>query len=201
MDNFQHPQFQQQYMPPQYPEPGRSTTILILGILSLVCFGPFTGIPAWVMGHTDLKKIDQRIIAPTERGSTKAGMVMGIIGTFISIGAIWVMGIAVVVGINLFNASAVDANRNAVIADLNNISAMAQQYYKKPVSLGGGGNSFIGFTIPTGLAMNANGEYSVEAHDQEIIITGKGRENGDDGGKLIQTATVSSTGITMSKQN
>ena len=55
-----------------------------------------------------------------------------------------VVGIAVVVGINLFNANATSANRDGVISDLNNLSAMGQQYYKKPTSMGGGGNTFTG---------------------------------------------------------
>ena len=52
-----------------------------------------------------------------------------------------VVGIAVVVGINLFNASAVSANRDGVVSDLNNLGAMAQQHYKKPASMGGGGQA------------------------------------------------------------
>ena len=53
-----------------------------------------------------------------------------------------VVGIAVVVGINLFNASSIEANRDGVVSDLNNLGAMAVQFYKKPVSMGGGGRSF-----------------------------------------------------------
>ena len=52
-----------------------------------------------------------------------------------------VVGIAVVVGINLFNASSVEANRDGVVSDLNNLGAMAIQFYKKPVSMGGGGRA------------------------------------------------------------
>jgi hypothetical protein len=42
--------------PPQIPEPmtvskGMATTSLVLGILSLVCFGIITGIPAIIFGH------------------------------------------------------------------------------------------------------------------------------------------------------
>ena len=38
-------------------EPHRGTLILVLGILSLVLCGFFTGIPAWIMGKGDLEKI------------------------------------------------------------------------------------------------------------------------------------------------
>ena len=39
------------------PEAGRGGLILTLGILSIVLLGFFLGIPAWVMGNRDLKKI------------------------------------------------------------------------------------------------------------------------------------------------
>ena len=70
-----------------------------------------------------------------------------------------VVGIAVVVGINLFNASAEEANKDGIVSDCTNLGAMAQQYYKKPGSMGGGGNSFVGWVIPTGLDSTANGTY------------------------------------------
>jgi hypothetical protein len=46
-----------------------------------------------------------------------------------------VVGIAVVVGINLFNASAEEANKDGIVSDCTNLGAMAQQYYKKPCRL------------------------------------------------------------------
>jgi hypothetical protein len=107
-----------------------------------------------------------------------------------------IVGIAIVVGINLFQSSAVDANRNAVIQDLNTLAAKAQEYFKKPTSLGGGGNSFVGFVIPTGLGTNANGTYTISTAGTatSIVFTGVGTETGNDGStKVKATATVSST--------
>lgn len=71
-----------------------------------------------------------------------------------------IVGIAIVVGIYLAATSAQSSNRDAVIADLNNIGAFAQQYYRKPTALGGGGNSFTGFTIPPILTQTGNGSYT-----------------------------------------
>jgi hypothetical protein len=56
-----------------------------------------------------------------------------------------VVGIAVVVGINLFNANAETSTQDSIVSQGTNLGAMAQQYYKKPVSMGGGGNSFTNF--------------------------------------------------------
>ena len=41
-----------------YPEQSQATTILILGILSIVCCG-LLGIAAWIMGNNELKAIDE----------------------------------------------------------------------------------------------------------------------------------------------
>lgn len=66
-------------------EQGRGVMILIFGILSLVSLGPFLGIPAWVMGYNDLKKIKEGIIPVSEKGMTQAGMILGIISVVLTI--------------------------------------------------------------------------------------------------------------------
>ena len=60
-------------------EPHRGTLILVLGILSLVFCGFFTGIPAWIKGKGDLAKIKDGIMDPEGEGPTKAGMICGMI--------------------------------------------------------------------------------------------------------------------------
>jgi hypothetical protein len=116
-----------------------------------------------------------------------------------------IVGIAVVVGINLFNANATNANRDGVISDLNNLGAMAQQFYKKPTSMGGGGNSFTGgagWSIPTGLDSTANGTYTATPADQSVTINGLGTEIGDDGSSVVGAqAIVSPTTITVTVTN
>jgi len=115
-----------------------------------------------------------------------------------------IVGIAIVVGINLASTSAQSANRDAVIADLNNIGAYAQQYYRKPPSLGGGGNSFEGWTIPPSLATTGNGTYSISGEPQANVVTivGTGNEIGNDGEtKVKATAVVTPTNITVTINN
>ena len=109
-----------------------------------------------------------------------------------------VVGIAVVVGINLFNANSVSSNRDGVVSDLNNLGAMAQQYFKKPTSMGGGGNSFVGWTIPLELDTTANGVYVASGISATgLTITGTGNEANDAGSKIVHTATISSTAINV----
>jgi hypothetical protein len=59
-----------------------------------------------------------------------------------------IVGVAVVVGINLFNAHARIAAIDSVTLQLVSYGHLAQEYYKKPKAFGGGGNSFAGFMIP-----------------------------------------------------
>jgi len=113
-----------------------------------------------------------------------------------------IVGIAVAVGINMFTGGARDANRDAVINDLVNLAAKAQQFYRRPQSLGGGENSFGGFKLNASDTGNANGSYSVtdtEPADADyvagdttrvgtlgsalgtIFIVGCGKEIGNDG--------------------
>jgi hypothetical protein len=66
-------------------KPHRGTLILILGILSLLCCGIFTGIPAWLMGANDLREMDAGTMDPTGRGTTNAGKILGIIGTILGV--------------------------------------------------------------------------------------------------------------------
>jgi len=117
-----------------------------------------------------------------------------------------VVGIAVVVGINLFNANAVSANRDGVVSDLNNLGAMAQQFYKKPLAMGGGGNTFntggvsgSGWTLPAELDTTANGNYTIVVAAQTVTITGNGTESNDAGTKIQHTATVTPKLITVAQ--
>ena len=66
-----------------YPEQSQATTILVLGILSIVCCG-LLGIAAWIMGNNELKAIDEGRRPPENRGSANAGRICGIVGVALS---------------------------------------------------------------------------------------------------------------------
>ena len=99
-----------------------------------------------------------------------------------------IVGIAVVVGIQMFGASAASANLEAVSNDLLNLASRAQQFYVKPTGMGGGGNSFVGLTADdkglkklTAKANNDNGIYTIvsEGTADDVIIQGAGNQDGD----------------------
>jgi hypothetical protein len=65
------------------------------------------------------------------------------------------------VGLSLFSANAVQANKDAITNDLNNIMANAYQYRIRTSSMGGGNNSYAGYAIPTRLSSNSNATYTI----------------------------------------
>ena len=106
-----------------------------------------------------------------------------------------IVGIAVVVGINVFTASSANANRDAVISDLTTLAAMAQQYYRKPVAMGGGGNTFNGGTaawaVPPSLDTTANGIYTQTAiAANSVTLKGVGNEYGNNGTAGVEVTMV-----------
>jgi hypothetical protein len=76
--------------PPSHPQ---ATTILVLGILSLVLCG-ILGIPAWVMGNRALREIDASGGAIGGRSQVQAGRVCGIVATvFLILGVVFLVGL------------------------------------------------------------------------------------------------------------
>lgn len=64
----------------QFSEKSQATTILVLGILSLVCL-PILGPVAWVLGNQELNAVQQGRRDPANRSTANAGKILGIIGT------------------------------------------------------------------------------------------------------------------------
>ena len=74
----------------------KGTTILVLGILSLLCCSPL-GIAAWLMGNTALKEIDAQPGRYGNRQIVQIGRILGIVGVVLLVislivGALWLAG-------------------------------------------------------------------------------------------------------------
>ena len=103
---------------------------------------------------------------------------------------------------NTYELTPADVNRNSVTADLTNIAALSWQYFRKPPSLGGGGNSFIGFWIPNNLLETANGHYELNIlNDNEIELTGIGNQIGKDGSMVRVSMIVGGDKIISTTNN
>jgi len=102
-----------------------------------------------------------------------------------------VVGVAISVGIMMFSDQASATNRDEVGADLAYLGSMAQAYYRKPRTLGGGGGSFTGLTLRALTSApanprNLNGTYTLDPDPvggapSYVTINGLGTETGTDG--------------------
>ena len=121
-----------------------------------------------------------------------------------------VVGIAVAVGITMFQDNTVSANRDAVTNDLVNLASRAQQFYRRPTALGGGGNSFVGLTADaaglaklTSKSTNANGTYSIMTAGSatSVVVKGLGVEKGTDGNSIQVQMSVFSDSTYATQTN
>jgi len=64
--------------------PHRGSTVLTLGVMSIVLFcAPILGPTAWILGHTDLKLIRSGQMDRSGEGMTQAGMILGMVTTIL----------------------------------------------------------------------------------------------------------------------
>ena len=117
-----------------------------------------------------------------------------------------IVGVAIAVGITMFNNQAYNANQQAIAAELQNYGADVIKYWKTPVSQGGAGQdatvaseaaiaTFIGFD-PTASGTDdstetENGIYRVSGYDAtagEVELEGIGNNNR--GGKYPMVTTT-----------
>jgi hypothetical protein len=144
----------------------------------------------------------------------------------IVLGAI-IVGIAIVAGLQIFQASRIDTNRDAITADLTYLASKAIQHLKKPAILGGGEQYFDGFVLTPIDRSNSDGEFRITsltevtqlvttapsantdntavaqgANISLIYFTGYGKERGRDGQNLVQVyAEVTENGFNITIVN
>lgn len=88
-----------------------------------------------------------------------------------------IVGISITIGVILFNENAMEQKRNEIINECTLVASEAQLYYRKPISLGGGGKSFNGWEIPDQFASTVVGFIiQTDVSDDHVIITGTGNE-------------------------
>ena len=125
-----------------------------------------------------------------------------------------VVGIAVAVGITMFTDNAVSANRDAVTNDMVNLAARAQQFYRRPVAMGGGegafntggpgGSGLTNITQLTSKSSNSNGRYVLgTVAAATLTLTGIGKEIAGPGATdtvmVVMTVTPTSATVTSTK--
>lgn len=109
-----------------------------------------------------------------------------------------IIGIAMVIAVDTMQNAQTESNESAVRQDILQVVNDAQVYYKKPVMLGGGGQSFDSISKDDILSINPtneNGSYDISGSGNSVTITGTGS---DEGVSLTATATVTSDGMDIS---
>lgn len=118
-----------------------------------------------------------------------------------------IVGIAVAVGITMFQDNALSANKDAVSNDLVQLAAKAQQHYRRPVALGGGGNTFsyntggsmvaltdINMLVSSAFYNNDNGQYTILGNSGTVMtFIGIGKTQDSNGSYPLVTYTVTPT--------
>ncbi len=88
-----------------------------------------------------------------------------------------IVGIAIAVGLSLFSAQSIQAAKDAMINDMNNIAAYSYQFKIRPTSMGGGGGTYTGLKLPTKMATNDNGTYTLNVSPQSVSINGDSKSD------------------------
>lgn len=101
----------------------------------------------------------------------------------IILGAI-VVSIAIGLGISMVNDYNSSTNRDALASDLEEAAGRAQAFFKMPISLAGGGGSFVGFDLHSifRTLRTENGTYALEGAptDSALVIVATGTNDGLD---------------------
>lgn len=105
-----------------------------------------------------------------------------------------IVGIAIAVGISQFGAHSTQANKDGVTASLVNIAANGYQYKIRPTTMGGGGGSYANYTIPTKMASDDNGTYTIQTAGTATTIIFRGTSSLST--SYTSDCTVDSTGKT-----
>ena len=89
-----------------------------------------------------------------------------------------IVGLAIVIGINMFGQGEIHAQEDAIKNDLLTMASRVEEFWRKPATLGGGGKAIVNFDIfpeigynynESGTAItgaifiNSNAEYSIGA--------------------------------------
>jgi len=115
-----------------------------------------------------------------------------------------ILGLAVTIGVAMFQDNSASANRDSVANDLLSFAARAHEYYRRPAVHNGGGNSYVGLTADAaGLARvtnlpggkNGNGIYTIQAAGTaaQVVLEGTGTEVLPDGHPVTMRIVVRET--------
>lgn len=84
-----------------------------------------------------------------------------------------IVGVAVGIANQLFDTNAEESNKDSIASELLHLGMIAQQYYNKPLEMGGGSQSYRGWKIPAELDSTTSGTFMIEiSSNSELILIG-----------------------------
>ncbi len=106
---------------------------------------------------------------------------------YITLGVI-VTGLAIVVGMEMVSAYNQETNREQLINHSVQILTKAEEYYKKPVDLGGGGGTYEGFDLSESMLENDYGLFRIRINGnrKRINVNARGVTEGRDGERPVR---------------
>lgn len=112
------------------------------------------------------------------------------------------VGLAIVAGYSIAKDYLENANREQLISSIYDLGLMAQQHYKKDISVGGGGGTFTGWVIPSQLRSTESGSFNAIVTSSSVNLTAVGKEIGMNGITNVRVnAIVDEKGIKITVVN
>lgn len=109
---------------------------------------------------------------------------------------VFVVGLMIYAGFNISRDYMENANRDQVVSRLYDLGLLAQQHFKKDATQGGGGGSYIGWTIPSQFHNTQSGSFSEVVRADRVELSGDGNVIGRNGITNVRvTARVNEDGI------
>lgn len=111
---------------------------------------------------------------------------------------IFVVAIMIYTGVDIAVNYYQSSNREQLIVSLNDLGLMAQQYYRKPREQGGGGGSYLGWSVPAKLQNIEGGTIQAVVSDDRVNFSALGTEIGMNEKTVVRvTCRVDQNGIRM----
>ena len=104
------------------------------------------------------------------------------------------IGLATYGGLRMYGMYNQGSNRDQLVVNTYSLVGMAEAYAKRPASQGGGGGSFLGLKLSSGLFATSSGKITYTVARATLTFTGTGVVTGKNGKSNVQVYCVYAKG-------
>ncbi len=105
-------------------------------------------------------------------------------------------------GMKIVHSYASSANRDQLVSAVYDLGASAQKYFVKPIAIGGGGKSFIGWKVPSSFDKTEYGTFTAAPREKRLDLCAIGTQTGKNGFTNVRVAArIDSAGIKVTIVN